>query len=365
MNPTLAPVSPAEVVEAVRSSGRILAVGNETKPRLSEVDSSYTRLCTAQLQGIMEYEPAEYIITALAGTRVRELAAALSRQGQYLPFDPLFLNAGATLGGTVAAGTSGPGRFRYGGTRDFILGVQFVDGEGRLLRMGGKVVKNAAGFDLPKFFVGSLGRFGVLTEITLKVFPRPSSILTVRLRVDSPGAAARILTEAAKSRWQPDALDWFPSHRAIYLRLAGPEAALNLLAGEVLKRWPGEVLSGSEADGLWEQLIEVAWAHPSGVLIKAVLTPTQLPPLMAGLSAVEGSRVHVSAGGNMALLSVPSAETVASVDGVLQTQGLRGLTLRGSARLWVGIQSAGDIVQRVKQALDPVNRFPPASASYS
>ena len=114
----------------------------------------------------------EFTFTALAGTPVREIAAALAERGQYLPFDPMLREAGATLGGTVAAGLSGPGRFRYGGLRDFILGVRFVDGEGRLLRLGGKVVKNAAGFDLPKFFVGSLGRFGVLAEMTFKVFPK-------------------------------------------------------------------------------------------------------------------------------------------------------------------------------------------------
>ena len=93
----------------------------------------------------------------------------------------MWVDAGATLGGTVAAGVSGPGRFRFGGVRDFILGVRFVDGQGRLLRMGGKVVKNCAGFDLPKFFVGSLGRFGVLAEVTFKVFPAPASRLTLKL----------------------------------------------------------------------------------------------------------------------------------------------------------------------------------------
>ena len=73
----------------------------------------------------------------------------------------------------MASGLSGPGRFRFGGLRDFLIGVQFVDGTGKLVRSGGKVVKNAAGFDLPKFMVGSLGRFGILTELSFKVFPAP------------------------------------------------------------------------------------------------------------------------------------------------------------------------------------------------
>src|SRR5207249_11250784 len=149
------------------------------------------------LRGISEYDPSECTFAALAGTPVREIAAALAERGQYLPFDPVLSEAGATLGGTVAAGLSGPGRFRFGGLRDFILGVRFVDGAGRLLRMGGKVVKNAAGFDLPKFFVGSLGRFGVLAEMTFKVFPRPASALTLRLAANGSEATARMLTDIA------------------------------------------------------------------------------------------------------------------------------------------------------------------------
>src|SRR5207253_308179 len=144
---------------------------------------------TAGLRGITEYDPSEFTFTAGAGTPVREIVAALAERGQYLPFDPMLADAGATLGGTVAAGLSGPGRFRFGGLRDFILGVQFVDGEGRVLRMGGKVVKNAAGFDLPKFFVGSVGRFGILTELTFKVFPRP--VATRTLRLDAKDGAAK------------------------------------------------------------------------------------------------------------------------------------------------------------------------------
>src|SRR3954470_5132951 len=182
MTSVLAPESLSELAEAVRSPPHLLAIGAGTKPRLSQVDAA--KLSTARLRGISEYDPSEFTFTAAAGTPVREIAAALAERGQYLPFDPMLVDAGATLGGTVAAGLSGPGRFRFGGLRAFILGVRFVDGNGRLLRMGGKVVKNAAGFDLPKFFVGSVGRFGVLGEITFKVFPRPASSLTLRLTAE-------------------------------------------------------------------------------------------------------------------------------------------------------------------------------------
>ena len=157
MSAPLTPASPAELAEAVRFQPRVLAIGARTKPRLSQVPDEVTLLSTRALRGIVEYEPEEFTFTALAGTSVREIGQALAEKGQYLPFDPMLVEAGATLGGTVAAGLSGPGRFRYGGVRDFILGVRFVDGQGRLLRMGGKVVKNCAGFDLPKFFVAASG----------------------------------------------------------------------------------------------------------------------------------------------------------------------------------------------------------------
>src|SRR5436305_8658192 len=179
MSARLAPSSISELVEAVRSTPRLIPTGAGTKSRLSAVDAA--RVSRRGLRGIVEYEPSEFTITALAGTPIAEIAEALAKRGQYLPFDPMWQKAGAALGGTVASGLSGPGRFRFGGLRDFILGVRFVDGAGRLLRMGGKVVKNAAGFDLPKFFVGSLGRFGVLAELTFKVFPRPESARTLRL----------------------------------------------------------------------------------------------------------------------------------------------------------------------------------------
>jgi glycolate oxidase FAD binding subunit len=171
----LTPATATELCDAIRAHPRVLAIGARTKPRLSAVSEArdVVLISTCGLSGIIAYDPGEFTFTALAGTPLRELRAALAERGQYLPFDPPLVESGATIGGTVAAGLSGPGRFRYGGVRDFILAVQFADGSGQLLRGGAKVVKNAAGFDIPKFLVGSCGRFGVITEVTFKVFPAP------------------------------------------------------------------------------------------------------------------------------------------------------------------------------------------------
>jgi glycolate oxidase FAD binding subunit len=289
---------------------------------------------------------------------VSEIAAALAERGQYLPFDPMLMDAGATLGGTVAAGLSGPGRFRFGGLRDFILGVRFVDGTGRLLRMGGKVVKNAAGFDLPKFFVGSLGRFGVLAELTFKVFPRPAPALTLRLTAEAIEGAAKVLTEAASSRFEFDALDVAPDEPGVLARLAGPAPALAALACEVLTRWPGEVLAEDAAQAIWDDLREFRWSNPGAPLVKVALSPAAVVALAEAVQSLAGARWHLSAGGNVAFVSLASTAQAGEFDERLRKLGLAGVSLRGDGPLWLGLRPRPAIAEAVKLALDPVNRFP-------
>ena len=347
--------SPRDTADAVRSAPRVIPIGAGTKPRLSLAGA--VRVCTRSLRGIVEYEPSEFTFTALAGTPIRDLASALSAKGQYLPFDPMFAEAGATLGGAVASGLNGPGRFRFGGIRDFILGVQFVDGAGRLLRMGGKVVKNAAGFDLPKFFTGSLGRFGVLTEITFKVFPQPASRLTLKLEAATAEEAIKIMGSTARSRWEPDALDWLPAEAAVLLRLAGPEASLLTISQEILARWPGRRFEADLAENMWRSLRECTWASTDATLVKVPCSLACIPAVVRGLKAIPDSRMHVSAGGNVAFVSV-TAGAVESLDRVLSELKLTGMIFRGDGPLWLGNVARSQIEEGVKQALDAENRFP-------
>ncbi len=348
---TFQPGTVAELADAVRSAPRVIAVGAGTKPRLSAVADGFARIATTRLRGIIEYEPSEFTFTALAGTPLKAIIAALAERGQFLPFDPLLADAGATLGGTVAAGLSGPGRWRFGGLRDFILGVQFVDGEGRLLRMGGKVVKNAAGFDFPKFLVGSAGRFGVLAEITFKVFPRPAGLRTLRLDAVDFAAKAKILTEASGARWELDALDAALEEPAVFARVGGPLEALDALGAEILARFPGTVLTAGDASYFWQAITGFRWAHSGGTLAKVALTPAQVPEFAAAVRAQSGARAWVSAGGNVGYVSVaPGA--------VLPALSWPGVTLRGDAALWLGPQRDFAIMRAVKAALDPQGRFP-------
>ena len=364
MNNVLLPNSVEELADAVRSTKRLLPVGAGTKPRLSAVDC--TKISTSKLTGIVEYEPSEFTFTALAGTPVREVVATLAERGQYLPFDPMLVEAGSTLGGTVASGLSGPGRFRFGGIRDFVLAVRFVDGTGRLLRMGGKVVKNAAGFDVPKFFVGSLGRFGVLAEITFKVFPRHNSALTLRLDARTPQDAVQILTQAASGRWEIDALDWLPDSSHVVARIVGPADSLPSLADEILMRWPGERLSREAANACWASLSEFTWAHSSNssdagtdslLLLKVPTTPNIVAMLRQTFANL-GAKVHVSSGGNVAYATFDSHADIDSIDAKLIELKLSSLTLRGCAPLWLGARNKNAIANSVKTAFDENERFP-------
>jgi len=349
MSAPFSPSTPAELADAVCSAPKVIAVGAGTKPRLAAVGDEFVWLSTAKLRGIVEYEPSEFTFTALAGTPVREIAEALAEKGQYLPFDPLFTEAGATLGGTVASGVSGPGRFRFGGLRDFILGVRFVDGGGRLMRLGGKVVKNAAGFDLPKFFAGSLGRFGALAEITFKVFPRPATTRTLQLAAKDAAGMSAIFSVAGSARWELDALEASPAEGAVYARLAGPAVALDALAAEIFARWSGSTLAVDAAREFWCGVGEAGWAHAGGALVKVALAPEQVPAFVAQLE--DGVRGWVSAGGNVGYLSLPRGTS-------LSVLPWPAVTLRGDAPLWPGARPRFEVMRAVKVALDPQNRFP-------
>ena len=125
-----------------------------------------TALC-----GVTSYEPSELVVSALAGTPLAELEALLAAQGQCLPFEPPHFSVGATVGGMVASGLSGPARASSGAVRDFMLGVRFINGQGEHLTFGGQVMKNVAGYDVSRLMAGSMGTLGVITEVSLKVLP--------------------------------------------------------------------------------------------------------------------------------------------------------------------------------------------------
>jgi glycolate oxidase FAD binding subunit len=316
-----------------------------------------------QLAGILEYEPGEYTITALAGTSLHDLVAALAANGQFLPFDPPLVAAGATTGGTVAAGLSGSGRYRFGGLRDFIIGVRLVDGAGQLVRGGGKVVKNAAGFDLPKLMVGSLGRLGVIAEVSFKVFPAPPAHATLRVDYLTLADALAGLDRLRLSSYDLVALDLIPTTQgaegaALLVRIGGPPGVLPARLDQLRALLgAGNVLSAETESQEWIEQGEFAWVPANHALVKVGLLPAQIPALDALLAASHAPRRY-TAGGNLAWLAWP--ESLATLDSLLTEHHLSGLVLRGETETPLIGEPVGNVFRdRVVAALDPEYRFLP------
>jgi glycolate oxidase FAD binding subunit len=185
--------------------------------------SAGERLDTRAHCGIVSYDPTELVITARAGTPLQTLRAAVEQAGQMLPFEPPAYGEQATLGGTIAAGLSGPRRPWAGSARDYVLGTRVITGLGKHLRFGGEVMKNVAGYDLSRLLTGSFGALGVLTEVSLKVLPKPRACFSIKLSCD----AERALLKLAEWGQQPMPIS-AACHSAdfLYLRLESGEGSV-------------------------------------------------------------------------------------------------------------------------------------------
>jgi glycolate oxidase len=342
--------------DAVREHPRVLPRGGGSKPALSTPPEGVTPLVVSGLRGIVEYDPAELTITALAGTPVRVVQAALAAHGQHLPFDPPLARAGATVGGVVAAGTSGPGRYRHGGVRDFIIGARFVDGTGALVGGGGRVVKNAAGFDLPRLMVGSMGRLGVLVEVAFKVFPAPPAWGTLVAEASGLDAALEAIGHAGAAGLDIEALDLEPPGRLL-VRLGGPQPALELRL-ERLRRvlaLPAEKLFGARDAELWDAARRLAWAPPGSSVVRVATSPRGTAALDPGL---DGAPRRYSAGAAAAWVAWPPDRPLEALDALMREAGAGGVRLTGPAGpVLLGAAGGGAFAERVRRGLDPDGRF--------
>lgn len=235
-------------------------------------------LNVADYRGIVAYEPSELYITARCGTPISEIEAVLAEKGQMLAFEPPRFS-GATLGGCVAAGLSGPRRQQAGAVRDFVLGVKLIDGTGQVLDFGGQVMKNVAGYDVSRLIAGSMGTLGLIAEVTLKVLPQPVAEQTLCFALDESAAIARL------NQWggQPlpiSASFWHDGQ--LWLRLSGARAAV-----EVASRKLGGSVA-VDAQKHWNFVREQA--HPafaSPILWRLVLPSNAPSPKLDGLQAIE------------------------------------------------------------------------------
>lgn len=346
-----------ETIELIRSSDCLLAYGGRSKTALKAPEEVMV-LEMSSLSGILEYEPSEYTFTALAGTRLDEIDAMLGENGQFLPFDPPFINRGGTIGGTIASGMSGSGRYRFGGLRDFVLGINFLNDGGKLIHSGGKVVKNAAGFDIPKLMVGSCGSFGALVKVSMKVFPRPVEYATIQSEFTSLRNALDNLVYLTANPIEIFCLDLKPqtSSMKLIIRLGGIPGLFPKRI-ERLKQALGdiEIIQGDDEIGYWQNIREFDWLNEDTTLVKIPITPRHVPHLEEFLENNVCERRY-SVGANIAW--VAWSKPIESLDRYLIENGLSGLTILGSpGRSRIGIRKAGSFYQRIKRALDPSGKW--------
>jgi len=256
----------------LRGGGSKDFYGNEPRGEL---------LDTRRYAGIVDYEPSELVLTARGGTALAEVEAALAERGQCLPFEPPHFGA-ATLGGCIAAGLSGPRRAAAGALRDFVLGIKLIDGRGRVLEFGGRVMKNVAGYDVSRLVAGSLGTLGVIAEASVKVLPRPPAECTLRFEMAQAAALD------AMNRWaaQPlpiSATAWHDG--ALYVRLAGSAAAVQAAA----PRLGG--LEVADSVSFWRAIREQTHAFFAGETpLWRIAVPSASAPLaLAGAQLIEWS----------------------------------------------------------------------------
>ena len=242
-----------ERVRAANSGGNALRIrGGGTKDFYGHAPSGELLDMTAYA-GVVSYEPSELVVTARAGTPLVELEALLAAQGQCLPFEPPHFGPGATVGGMVASGLNGPARACSGAVRDFVLGVELLNGKGEVLTFGGQVMKNVAGYDVSRLMAGSLGTLAVILEVSLKVLPVPPAECTLAFELDEAAALQQL------NRWggQPlpvNASCWQrgDSGGQLLVRLRGAVAAV----AAAQKTMGGSVLAAEKAALLWHSLRE-------------------------------------------------------------------------------------------------------------
>lgn len=363
----------ADRVRDAASRGACLRVrGGGSKDHLGDTTRGEL-LDTLACQGIVAYEPSELVIRAHAGTPLAEVEAALAERGQHLAFEPprfaFGTHAGrqgagaATLGGVVASGLSGPGRVSRGAVRDHVLGCTLMNGRAEVMRFGGAVMKNVAGFDLSRLMAGSMGTLGLLLEVTLKVMPQPVVSATMRFEMPQAEALAQVNQWAA----QPlplDASAWWDG--LLVLRLRGARAAVASAVQRLYRERRGELLAPPVADAFWlgmrDQSDEffqrarqaVAQAGCQGVALWRLSVPPTTAPL-----EVHGEQLIEWFGGQRWVCTPASAAAVHAL--AARVGGHAQAVWAAQPMPWVDGAALSPVLlrlqQQVQRAFDPQGVF--------
>ena len=335
------------IMSATRSCTALRIRGNGTKDWYGQ-ELSGELLDTTAYSGIISYDPTELVITARAGTTLREIGKALAEKKQMLAFEPPRYDGLATIGGIVASGLSGPRRQAVGSVRDFVLGTVLMDGKGETLHFGGQVMKNVAGYDVSRLLTGSLGTLGLILEVSIKVLPRPFAQHSLQLAMSEQDALHQLNVWGG----QPlpiSASCWLQGQ--LYVRLSGAQAAVDA----AIKTIGGNDVA--EPERFWDDVREQthAFFSESEQPLWRLSVPTVAPPL-----ALPGEQM-VEWGGAQRWLKT-SAEA-ASIRAAATAAGGHATLYKGGDKSVGVFQPLAPAVARIhrnlKNAFDPAGIFNP------
>ncbi|TFW35539.1 glycolate oxidase subunit GlcE [Massilia horti] len=307
-------------------------------------------LDTRSYAGIVDYEPTELVITARAGTPLSEVEAVLAEHDQMLAFEPPHFGEGATLGGTIAAGLSGPRRASVGAVRDFVLGAKIMDGKGDVLTFGGQVMKNVAGYDVSRLMAGSLGTLALLLEVSVKVLPRAYRETSLRFEIGAMDSI-RKLNEWGGQPLPISASCW--DDGVLMLRLSGAQAAVDA----AVKSLGGEEVI--DASAFWTALREQR--HPffagEGALWRLSV------PSVTGAMVLEGEQLIEWGGAQRWLRAAADGQSAQEIRRTVAARGGHAVLFRGGDKS-VGVfhplaPALLRIHERMKAAFDPSHIFNP------
>lgn len=337
-------------------------------------------LSTVRLNKLVEHAPHDLTVTVQSGMSLVNVQHVLAEARQWLALDPLVAPQ-ATIGGIIATNISGPRRLRYGGVRDQIIGVRVVLADGTIAKGGGKVVKNVAGYDLPKLFTGSLGTLGVIVEATFRLYPLPVASRTVTISSSTLASLCSLAVQIIGSTLVPTIVDIFGSSTSqkdytMAVRFeTGQEAAeaqcatLSDMAKRADMSLSVKTLHGEDEEQFWSRMSEATSSTSgSSIFVKASVLPTEVASFLAQLESVTQQlqltttwRTHAGHGLLFAQLNGDAASLAKAVDELRQV----AMTRRGSLvvldappsllphlDVW-GPSSASEVMRRIKARFDP------------
>ena len=386
----LQPATVAELADAIGGSeGPLEIVGQGSKRGFGRPVQAARSLDLSRLSGVTLYEPDELVLSARAGTPLREIEARLSASRQILAFEPPDMGplyglppGQATLGGVIACNLSGPRRVKAGAARDYVLGCTVANGRGEIVKTGGRVMKNVTGYDLSKLITGSFGTLVAMAEATMKVLPAPEEVRTLAIHGLDDAAAVIVMNKALSGAQDVSGAAHLPREAAektpltasgnavTLLRLEGTEASVahRLVALQAEMDNPGEILNEAGSLAAWRAVRDAApfLADDGTALWRVSLPPTAGAGVVRALG--EGLRHFYDWGGGLVWLALPAEgdggaaklrEAIAPIGG--HATLVRGpMALRAAIEVFQPQDTAlAALTRRVKESFDPLCRFNP------